>query len=153
MQCIWSVQCTIAAGLSKLHQPSLLHSSYYCIEMQEQPDVGSNEKLLKKWKGSKLVKGSEWDELRSSVCLIDCEDGTGTGFIGEKCGNLYLVTCWHNFEENDEETFLAKDILKTARKCKLHFSYTIKKDRPEWCMRGSDLLLNKRPIGKKVCVK
>ena len=150
MQCVWSVQCTIVADLCKLHQSSLLHSSYYCIEMQEQPDVGFNEKELPKWKGNKLVEGSKWDELKSSVCLIDYH-GTGTGFIGEKCGNLYLVTCWHTFETKKNEKFSATALWKRSREqeCMIRFSHFMKNGQ----MKGSDLLLNERPIGKQVCVK
>ena len=99
------------------------------------------------------MKGSEWDELRSSVCLLDCGDWTGTGFIGKKCGNLYLVTCRHNFEEKEKEKFSAKNILRIARECTLRFSYVKREDHQEWCMKGSDLLQNKLPIGSKVRVK
>lgn len=122
---------------------------------QEQPEVGSKERLLKKWKGQKLVRDSDWDRLKSSLCLIEWEDPeysyTATGFIGKKGGKLYLVTCWHNFEGANDRTELVEDILEVAKKCTFRFSYIDETDQQKWCLEGNTLLQDKNPVGTKVC--
>lgn len=98
------------------------------------------------------MRSSDWDELKSSMCLIDCKDGTGTGFIGQKCGKLYLVTCWHNFEGKRSKAYSLDKLLTNARECNtlLYFSY-IKKDQSECRVEGSTLLQDRLPVGKRVC--
>lgn len=121
------------------------------LALQDQTDGGSKEKLLKKWNGQKLMRNSAWDKLKTSICLIDCPEWTGTGCIGEKDGKVYLVTCRHNLEEDSDDS--AEDILKRAQESKLKFCYNDRKAGPVWSLKGSDLLQNQMPIGDKVCSK
>ena len=118
------------------------------LALQSQTDDDSKEKLLKKWNGQKLVRGSAWDKVKTSLCLIDCSEWTGTGCIGRKGGKLYLVTCWHNFAYKNSDS--AEAILSLARQSKFQFSYIDEKDR-EWCLNGSTLLHNEMPVRPKVC--
>lgn len=120
--------------------------------LQDLPDGASKEKLLKKWNGQKLVLASEWDRLKTSLCLIDCpKKWTGTGCIGKKDDKLYLITCWHNFAERRSDS--AEAILKLARKSELQFLYIAEEARPEMCLQASTLLQNKLPVGNKVCMQ
>ena len=95
------------------------------------------------------MRGSAWDKLKTSLCLIDCPEWTGTGLIGRKGRKLYLVTCWHNLGEKDSDS--ARAILRLARESKFQFAYIEKKARPEWCLDGHTLLQNEYPIRPKVC--
>ena len=119
--------------------------------MQDLPDGASKEKLLKKWHGQKQVINSEWDKLKTSICLIDCPDGSGTGCIGKKDDKLYLITCWHNFEEKRSDS--AETILKLAHKGTLQFLYVEEEARPKMCLQASTLLQNELPVGNKVCMQ
>ena len=127
-----------------------LHCSCLYFTFQEKPEVGSKEKLLKRWKGQKLVRDRVWDGLKASVCLIEWEH-TGTGFIGKKGGKHYLVSCWHVFEAEGTEIYSVNDILRVAKGCTLHFSYVDETNQPELCLEGSKFLQDEDPIGTKVC--
>ena len=119
--------------------------------LQDLPDGDSKEKLLKKWNGQKLVIDSEWNRLKTSVCLIDCPESTGTGCIGKKDDKLYLITCWHNFAKKRSDS--AETILKLARESTLQFLYVEEEARPEMCLQASTLLQNKLPVGNEVCMQ
>ena len=112
--------------------------------LQDRPDGASKEKLLDKWNGQKLVIGSEWDRLKTSLCLIVCPDWTRTGCIGKKKDKLYLLTCWHTFEEGSSDS--AKDILQLASESTLQF-FDVEVD------ASTLLLLNESPVGNKVCMQ
>lgn len=125
------------------------HKLLFLFVSQEESDGGSKEKFLMKWKGQKLVRVSDWDIFKSSLCLIEWRH-TGTGFIGKKGDNVYLVTCWHVLEVGEPDT--ANDILKTAQQCKLDFGYIDEKDEPLWSCEGEALLQEKQPVGNRVCM-
>ena len=110
---------------------------------------GSPERCLKKGNGQKLVRGRNWEKLSTSLCLIDCRSWTGTGFIGEKKGRLYLLTCWHNVAEEGDS---AESILERVKESEYRFSYVEKKN-PQWCLKGSTLLLQSEPlVHPQVCM-
>ena len=112
--------------------------------------VGSPERCLKKGNGQKLVRGRNWEKLWTSLCLIDCPNWTGTGFIGEKNGRLYLLTCWHNVAEVGDS---ADSIFKRAKKSEYQFSYVGEEKDPKWCLKGSALLLQSEPpVHPQVCM-
>ena len=95
------------------------------------------------------MRGSAWDKLKTSLCLIVSPNGTGTGLIGRKGRKLYLVTCRHIFVE--ENSASAEAILRLAQEGKFQFAYIDKKPRPDCVLKGDTLLQNEIPVRPKVC--